>query len=168
MSTNSTLPEPVPSAYREKKEEPLVHVGYDLTLTLVVMDQIRGLFAGLVPETLHAGPHNTAVLHISQQAKQSELHSWYRKASKNTNDEARVRSIYHRLIFSYDKQTNKPKSCQGMIVLYITVGPNHLYLNVFNNTGTRPFKVKELVSSGHFHEMKMTTPAFVTAVAYKK
>ena len=90
------LPPAPPSAYREKKAEHLVHVGYNITLSEKVMEEIRSLFpAGLVPETLTVGPHNTAVLHISQGNKQEELHRWFRQASKNEDDEARVRSIYH-------------------------------------------------------------------------
>ena len=167
MTTPLTFPTSIPSAYREIKKETLVHVGYNITLTDEILDEIKALFAGLVPENLHLGPYNTAVLHISQEAKQEDLHLWYRKASKNTNDEARVRSIYHKLTFTFDKVTKAPKSCRGMIALYITVGANHLYLNVFNNTDVRPFAVKKLVNSGEFSEIKMTKSVPITAVAYK-
>ncbi len=165
----STLPPPVPSAYRRQpKLERLVHVGYNVTLSEEILQLIRDLFpAAVVPDDLRVGPHITAVLHVSQGAKQDEMHAWFKKADKNKEDEARVRSIYHRLDFKVDKKDNVIKSCRGIVALYITVGGNHLYLNIYNNTDTRPFQVKKLVNAGAFTEIKLETPLEVTATAYK-
>ena len=162
-ATNSTQ-----EIRREEPLEYLVHVGYAVTLTPEVMRQIQLLFPkGLVPEQLNAGPHITAVLHVSENTKQDEMHRWFRKASKNTEDVARVRSIFYQRQITRDKKTNEPKSCRAIIALYITVGGNHLYLNVYNDIGMRPFTVKKAISSGAFKEKKLETPLTVSATAYK-
>lgn len=156
------------SIVREKTPERLVHVGYNVTLSEEVLRLVQKLFpASVVPSTLTIGPYITAVLHVNQDATQEQLHSWYKKAAKNTEDQARVRSIFYHCTISRDKKTNVAKSCRAIVALYITVGGSHLYLNVFNNVGLPPFKVKQAICAGSFTEKKLPTPLPVTAAAYK-